>query len=151
MSKNVFILILVALVLLLGMYLINSNMYPKTEVKYSEVGQGRGVFARAFFAPGEIIERCHTIKGDADEWGNVLSDYLFDSVQDDKTHLLALGNGSLYNHSDDPNATYEITSDPHITGYQLLIVKAVKPIKKSEEIFVSYGLDWFSDRNLTPK
>lgn len=150
MSKSISILILIVLVIVIGIYLINANTYPKTEVKHSDIG-GRGVFARAAFAPGDVIERCKTIKGEADEWGSLLGDYLFDSIGDDGHHLLALGNGSLYNHQDDPNATYEVAPDTDIPGHYLLIVKAVKPIKPSEEIFVNYGSSWWTERDLTPK
>lgn len=150
MSKQLSILVLVVIVIIIGMYLINANMYPKIEVKPSDIG-GRGVFSRAYFAPGDVIERCHTIKGPSDDWGDTLNDYLFDSVKDKDTHLLALGNGSLYNHQDDPNATYEVIPDTDMPDHSILVVKAVKHIKSGEEIFVNYGDDWFSDRNMIPK
>jgi len=59
---------------------------------------------------------------------------------------MPLGNGAIYNHSSDPNAHYDYDRINN-----LIIFKTDKPIKKDEEIFVSYGKHWLSDRNIKEK
>jgi hypothetical protein len=59
-----------------------------------------------------------------------------------KTNLIAFGYCSMYNHMDDPNAEWTI-----LNKNQIQIV-ALKQIQKGEEIFISYGPDYFKDRGM---
>ena len=73
-------------------------------------GKGRGVFARRPIEEGEIIERVPVIVIPADQVGddpgrNGLAGYVF--AWGRGTVALALGYGSLYNHSYEPNARYK--------------------------------------------
>ena len=71
---------------------------------------------------------------------NVL--YIFDFDEDNV--LIAFGYCSMYNHVDNPNAEWEVLNENQ------LMIKSIKDIKKDEEIFVSYGDDyWTSRRNAT--
>ena len=56
------------------------------------------------------------------------------------------GFGIIYNHADNPNATYSLNLKNSIAT-----IKATRKITKGEEIFVSYGEEWFSSRGLKPK
>src|ERR1700730_16798882 len=73
-------------------------------------GKGRGVFARRVIRAGEVIERVPVLVlplgdiKDADGWES-LAGYCF--MWGQGTVALALGYGSLYNHSFRPNAKYE--------------------------------------------
>ena len=102
---------------------------------------GYGVFADQDIQPGEIIEECYTLYGKKKE--RLISGYIFESVQG---YAFPLGYGVIYNHSDQPNA--ECLLD---VGDALTVFRAIQRIKKGEEIFISYGDDWFSSRKLKHK
>lgn len=97
-------------------------------------GKGRGVFANSNINKGEEIETAPIIILSFEElvdtkW-NTLFDYYF--WMDDFVALV-LGYGSLYNHSDRPNAEYEIDK-----VNKFLTFKALRNIKKGEEICFNY-------------
>jgi len=62
----------------------------------------------------------------------ILAKYYFEF--DKNSGALCLGLGSLYNHSYDANATFEIN-----LKNQTIIFTSVKNIKKGEEIFINYN------------
>lgn len=99
---------------------------------------GRGVFAAADIAGGEIIEMCPVIGiPDADAAHiseSMLVNYIFFLGKEKNMPVLALGFGSLYNHSDSPNARYDGNSDN-----QVITFTAVKTIRAGEEITVDYA------------
>ncbi|NMB91554.1 SET domain-containing protein [candidate division WWE3 bacterium] len=72
-------------------------------------GAGKGVFAKDEIIQGDIIERCPVIevslKDPANNDEGKLVDYFFYFGEG---LAIALGFGSLYNHSYNPNATYKI-------------------------------------------
>jgi SET domain-containing protein len=99
-------------------------------------GKGRGVFARRPIAEGEIIERVPVIVLPAGQVGeeperHPLADYVFEWGP--RTVALALGYGSLYNHSYEPNARYEDI------GGRTKIFIALRDIPAGEEITVNYN------------
>lgn len=103
---------------------------------------GFGVFAAKTFKKGTLLEECYILisrKGG----DKALEDYYFDVKGKYGTFL---GYGSIYNHSEDPNADYSINVKRRIAT-----IKAARTIRKGEEIFVSYGEDWFKDRGVKPK
>lgn len=106
-------------------------------VKKSPRG-GRGVYAARYFRKGDLIERCHLIVANDDDWGEALSDYIFSHGE--STAAIPLGNGLLYNHDDDPNADYVIRN-------AFMTITAARDIRSGEEIFVSYGSDWWEMRD----
>lgn len=101
---------------------------------------GYGVFADEDIEPNEVIEECCVLS-------HQLADKEFENFyfieQNKAGHMLALGFGSLYNHSSCPNADYEF--DP---SNALLVIVSKKWIKKNEEIYISYGKDWFNERKM---
>jgi uncharacterized protein len=102
------------------------------EVKRSK-GKGRGVFARRRIRKGEIIERVPVIvlPAEESESGPVLSNYCF--AWGKGTVALALGYGSLYNHSYRPNARYDDV------GPRTKEFTALRDIEPGEEITVNYN------------
>jgi uncharacterized protein len=109
----------------------------RLEIKITETC-GRGVFATCAFEPRDIIELCPTIIKPAKTWGKATQDYVWEYGSQ---MLLALGFGSLYNHSDFNNAE-AIISD---SGNVLKII-AIRHIDPGEEIRVSYGQEYWSRR-----
>jgi SET domain-containing protein len=120
---------------------------PKIYVDQSPV-HGWGVFAKQDIKSGELIEECPVLtlpilKGDSTP---LLIDYRFNWPQGDEweEQVVALGFGSLYNHSNDANANW-ISSDAR----KCFIFYATRDIKEGEEIFVWYGDEnyWNDGRN----
>ena len=62
-----------------------------------------------------------------------------------KYNIVAFGFCSIYNHKDNPNAEWIV-----INKDQIKIV-ALKYIRPGEEIFISYGPNYFKDRGITMK
>jgi len=55
--------------------------------------------------------------------------------------IVATGNVSFYNHSDNPNACYETEDQYDICDRPKVFIKALRDIKKDEEIFIDYGYE----------
>jgi SET domain-containing protein len=100
--------------------------------------RGRGVFAARGFQPGEVIEVCPVIALSADDAARLdatqLYDYYFGWGDANKGAAIALGFGSLYNHSYAPNAAYR-KSEADST----ISIIAVKPIAPDDEILIKYN------------
>lgn len=102
---------------------------------------GYGVFAKKKLRKGEKIEECYIIISKGGD--KVLEDFYFDAKG---KCAVFTGFGSIYNHSDDPNADYTINIKKRIAT-----IKASRTIQKGDEIFVSYGDEWFSSRGWKSK
>ena len=57
-------------------------------------------------------------------------------------YAVFLGFGSIYNHSEKPNADYTLNIKNRVATF-----KATENIRKKKEILISYGDKWFSDQN----
>jgi SET domain-containing protein len=124
----------------------------KIEVKRVK-GKGRGVFARKPIRKGEVFETCPMLVLPACALGdgtNGLGSYVFEWGKDSLG--LALGYGSLYNHSYRPNARYDDV------GPQTKAFKALRDIAPGEEITVNYNGEpgrrtklWFDVLETQPK
>ncbi len=108
----------------------------KVLIKKSQYGGkgGKGVFAKENIKKGEVIEVAPAIILEhvelLDTKWNTLFDYYFWL---EEFVVLALGFGSLYNHSDKPNAKYSIDKKKKEIKFT-----ALKDIKKGKEIFFNY-------------
>jgi SET domain-containing protein len=111
---------------------MSSGITSHLRVAESPSGAGRGVFARRLIATGEEIERCPMliVDGERAEALSLGADgYVFGWGSD--STALALGYGSLYNHSYTPNA--ETLETP-----RELVITALQTIREGEEIFINY-------------
>jgi len=117
--------------------LFQNKIYVKRSTMH-----GYGVFAGKTIKKGDIIEKCYTIisKKGGDK---ALDDYYFDA---NGKYAIPTGFGIIYNHADEPNADYTINLKTRITT-----LVAERTIRKGEEIFVSYGDEWFKSRRLKRK
>lgn len=111
--------------------------------------KGRGVYALRDFAKGEVVEICPVLifdtKGRKNLEKTILSHYIY-PWRSTRGAALVLGYGSIYNHSYSPNADWKQNF-----RNQSMIFRAIKPIKKAEEVLVNYNgepedtteIDWF--------
>ena len=111
--------------------------------------KGRGVFALKSFKIGEIIENAPVLTFSPKERKNLektLLNYYIYPWRSTRGAALVLGYGSIYNHSYSPNADWKQNFKT-----MCMVFRAVKPIKKGEEITVNYNgepddktpIDWF--------
>mgnify|MGYP003430546246 FL=1 len=100
---------------------------------------GRGIFAKQNIKRKSIIEISHVIvfdKADSKKILNTkLASYIYDWNKENR-FALALGFGSLFNHSYSANARYEMDYDK-----KLIRFIAHKDIRKGEEIFINYNAE----------
>jgi uncharacterized protein len=101
-------------------------------------GKGRGVFARRPIAEGTVIERVPIILMPVSLLVGGMSNPLlakFVFYRNRSTVALALGYGSLYNHSYTPNARYDDEAGA------LMVYTALRDIQAGEEITINYNGD----------
>lgn len=97
-------------------------------------GKGRGVFAREAISKGTVIEIVPLlVVKQEDILCSTLMDYVY--CWTENTVALALGYGSLYNHSYKPNARYDDL------GQQRKSFTAIRDIAAGEEITINYNGD----------
>ena len=99
---------------------------------------GAGVFAARDIEPGDIIEICPVLLFPKSELEHVrrtvLDDYYFDWGDEGLWYAFALGYGSLYNHSYEPNAEYGMDFDA-----KTIDIYCIRPIGAGEEILINYN------------
>lgn len=111
--------------------------------------KGRGVFALKNFSVGEIVEVCPVINITPKERKRVektIFNFYIYPWRSTRSGSLVLGYGSLYNHSFEPNADWKQNFKT-----MSMVYRAVRPIKKGDEITVNYNgepddktpIDWF--------
>ncbi|MBK7870534.1 MAG: SET domain-containing protein-lysine N-methyltransferase [Saprospiraceae bacterium] len=99
---------------------------------------GRGIFTSEFIKEGSLIEICPIIILPEEELPIIhktyLHDYYFLWGEDEKRCAIALGFGSLYNHSYFANAEYIFDLDENTIDFY-----SVRDIEAGEEITVNYN------------
>jgi len=139
----VFILIVIYFIMNKKDYTINNQTYSdKISIKQSLIpNSGRGVFANKDFKQGEIIEVCPLITDYKKNFENSkIKDYTFNSKFIKDQEVIVFGMCSMYNHSNKFNVHH--TQDP-----ENMIYTASRDIKNGEELYVSYGADYWDTRN----
>ena len=101
--------------------------------------KGRGVFASRPIKSGETIEHCPLILFNRKFIDIKCEIRDYDITYDDYKHAVILGYGSIYNHSDDNNAEWHFENEE-------LVITAKKDINFMQEIFVSYGTNYWKFR-----
>jgi uncharacterized protein len=98
---------------------------------------GRGVFARCDIKINEIIERCPIIEVPKYDTSNltesILVTYFFYFGKNKERSAIALGLGSIYNHTYKPNAKFKIRQKNMFVDFI-----ALENIKKGNEITINY-------------
>ncbi|MDV6378165.1 SET domain-containing protein [Sporosarcina sp. GW1-11] len=118
------------------------------EVKISPISGGefnRGVFAKCDIKKGTLLHEAPVISYPNEEHEHIektiLADYAFEYGANHTAMLL--GYGMLFNHSYEPNATYDINFDKHTFDFY-----AHKDIKAGEEILINYNGEVDDDEQL---
>ena len=113
--------------------------------------RGRGVSTRQALKAGSLVEVCPVLVLSPQDTAHIvqtkLYDYYFEWNDDAQSSALALGYGSLYNHSYQANLSYEMDFEN-----QLIRFYAFRDIKAGEELCINYGGNpqaqesiWFED------
>lgn len=116
-------------------------------------GKGRGVFASRPLKKGERIELCPVLVLSQHDLELIrqtqLYNYYFAWGDEDEFAGIALGFGSLYNHSYQPNARYQV--DYEAETIEILCHRNIEP---HEEITINYNGEtddqtpiWFDQKN----
>jgi len=110
---------------------------PTLYISKSDIA-GRGVFSSEDIPAGSVIEICPIILLPPDQVKAIesteLFDYYFQWKEDEKSCAIAMGYGSLYNHSFSPNARYYTDFET-----DTLDVIALVDIPAGEEITFNYN------------
>lgn len=110
----------------------------KTKVKNTK-SMGRGVFAAQSFNKNQIVEVSPCLNWDDRTQDIVQNSTLRFYVFKGRTYnesVLALGNGSLFNHNPKGNITYDYDAKRNV-----MVFKAIRTIKAGEQLFINYGYD----------
>ena len=111
-------------------------MYIPTKIGISPTLKIRGIIAIEPINKGSVVERCPILlfpnKQEEHFMKTIMKNYYFDWNK--KYCCIALGYGSLINHSFHPNVefTYNYKTKE-------IIFRALKPIKEGEELFINYN------------
>lgn len=102
--------------------------------------RGRGVFTTKNIAADTVIEISPVIELSEKERkqieGTKLYHYIFEWGKSKRKAAMALGYISMYNHSFDPNCSYEMDYE---SGN--MTIRTIKNVKKGEELYFSYNGD----------
>lgn len=102
--------------------------------------RGRGVFTTKNIPADTVIEISPVIELSERERkqieGTKLYHYIFEWGKSKRKAAMALGYISMYNHSFDPNCSYEMDYE---TGN--MTIRTIKTVKKGEELYFSYNGD----------
>jgi SET domain-containing protein len=100
--------------------------------------KGWGVFATSPIFKGEIIEECPVLEIPRKAYQcvpDLFIDYAFNSLIQNDIPILLFGFGGLYNHSNIPNAKWDL----HPQNSKIFQFIAIENIKAGEEVFTYYG------------
>jgi len=101
-------------------------------------GKGRGVIALRPIASGELVERAPVIVAPASDVPalsrTTLGRYYYEWGEGDDQAALALGFGSLFNHSYEPNLGFESREDQDLIEFL-----ALRDIAAGEELTINYN------------
>jgi hypothetical protein len=112
-----------------------STRLPFLYIKTTK-GRGRGIFTAQEIPAGSHIESCPVLVLSEEDTALIhqtrLHDYYF-LWGDDGESAIALGYGSLYNHSSKPSADYEM--DYEMATLEIIALRDIQP---GEEITINY-------------
>ena len=115
---------------------MRSTQIPFLYISESPLG-GRGVFTSKAIHINDLIEICPVIILSNEDTRKIhdthLHDYYFVWSLEEKTSAIALGYGSIYNHSANPNAAFNIEAES-----ETIKINASKDIEAGGEVTLDY-------------
>lgn len=112
-------------------------------------GMGRSIIAERDIKRGEVITNCELLVLSPEDTIKVnetdLQWYTFTFNKDTKQDCLVMGDGEIFNHSDDANTLYGLID---WNGRKLMRFQAARDIKKGEQLFIDYNADVDSVKNV---
>jgi SET domain-containing protein len=124
---------------------VNEEVVLQTYYRIGLGEKGRGLFATHDIPPSTLLHIAPCILVTTEEYEShikytVLEHYLFNCQGGNK--LLALGDGSLFNHTRRPNVDYRVD----VANLKIRYLSGHRPIQRGEELCISYGTNlWFDD------
>jgi uncharacterized protein len=118
----------------------NDNVIKKSLIPDS----GRGVFAQKDYKKGDVVEKCIVLLDYTEEISEtIFNDYSWGDTHNDKkvSIIPVTGKCNLLNHKDVFNVDTEYDLDKTI-----MTMTANRDIKKGEELYNSYGGDYWESR-----
>ena len=147
-QNNIIFCVILIIIIFVATYFLRKDCtlinHMGFEIKDSEMLKGeRGMFATKHYKKGEIIENCPTLQVSENDinYPNKINDYVFESnIEGDV--LIPLGYCGLINHSEErQNASWTISPTN-----EFIHMEVVRDIEPGEEIYVSYGKDYWDER-----
>jgi hypothetical protein len=112
-------------------------------------GMGRSIIAERDIKRGEVITNCELLVLSPEDTVKVnetdLQWYTFTFNKNTKQDCLVMGDGEIFNHSDDANTLYGLID---WNGRKLMRFQAARDIKKGEQLFIDYNADVDSVKNV---
>jgi SET domain-containing protein len=106
---------------------------PSTKIVVRANDKGRGLYARASFRKGELVTRDHALVFPDGDGGPTIHRYTFE-WNEPFVSALALGPGSLMNHSVTPN----VVARGDFAGRRLTF-RTLRAVKRGEELLINYN------------
>jgi uncharacterized protein len=117
----------------------------KTFIKVSEE-MGRGVYAGENAEAGTVVSQCEILLLDQDDTASVnktsLQYYTF--KYDTDRDCIVLGDGEIFNHSDNANVSYALTP---FENRMVMTFRTLRTIEAGEQLFINYSADTTADVN----
>jgi len=105
-------------------------------------GMGRGIIAERNIKQGEIISDCEILVLSPSDTARVnetdLKCYTFIFDKNTEQDCLVLGDGEIFNHSDDANVLYNLIE---WNNRKIMRFQASKDIKKDSQLLIDYRTD----------
>lgn len=114
---------------------MNAKYYVMNTVEF-----GRAIFAETDLKKGDVICYCEVLVLNEKDTKIVNTTdlqwytFTFNDTQD----CLVLGDGEIFNHSDDANTEYELIN---LNNRPMMVYRVIKDIKRNEQLFIDYNAD----------
>mmetsp|Transcript_3122 Transcript_3122/g.12133 ORF Transcript_3122/g.12133 Transcript_3122/m.12133 type:complete len:295 (-) Transcript_3122:187-1071(-) len=111
---------------------------------------GWGVFAGKDFVLHELVHESpgRLLRGAAREVRDDIFELGWDEPNAGNMSILGLGFASLHNHATDPNVQAQWERSERHGGRVVGIFFALRDVKQGEELFISYGEEWWTSRRV---